>query len=114
MKVVFHTDDGTLTLVGTLFDERFPHIVQLDQYHFDIVPDGRFIIMRNEDKPGVIGEVGTLLGKAGVNIARWELGRQDEGGDAIAAIQVDDPVPEEVLARMRNARHVLDVRTVRL
>lgn len=114
MKVVFHGEEETLSLVGTLFDERYPHIVQLDQYYFDIIPDGRFIIMKNEDKPGVIGEIGTILGKARVNIARWELGRVQEGGNAIAAIQIDTPVPEDVLARIRAAQHILDVQVVRL
>ncbi|MFW5856369.1 MAG: phosphoglycerate dehydrogenase [Planctomycetota bacterium] len=114
MKVVFHQEKGTLVLVGTIFDERYPHIVQLDQYHFDIIPDGVFLIMENEDKPGVIGEVGTILGRAGINIARWELGRMTEGAHAIAAIQVDQTVPEATLDRIRKARHVTDARLVRL
>lgn len=113
LTAVFRAEDD-LTLRGTVFDERYPHIVQVNRYYFDIIPEGTFILIRNEDKPGVIGEVGTILGEEKINIARWELGRMKEGTTAMAAIQVDQSVDERVLRRIRGARHVIEVEVIRL
>jgi D-3-phosphoglycerate dehydrogenase len=59
------------------------------------------LYVTNEDKPGFIGRLGTLLGDAQVNIASFNLGRTGPGGDAIALVEVDGPVPETVLAALR-------------
>jgi len=66
----------------------------------------------NADKPGHIGALGTLLGSEGVNIATFNLGREEQGGKAIALVTVDERVEESVLAKVRALPHV--VRTSRL
>jgi D-3-phosphoglycerate dehydrogenase len=59
------------------------------------------LYITNEDKPGFIGRLGTLLGNAGVNIANFNLGRSARGADAIALLQVDEPVADKILADIR-------------
>ena len=61
------------------------------------------LFVRNADKPGFIGRFGTLMGEAGVNIATFNLGRDKPGGDAICIVAVDEPVSDDVLAKVRGA-----------
>jgi len=72
------------------------------------------IVMVNHDQPGVIGEVGTILGKHGVNIATFALGRA--GDRAIGIVIVDEtvPIPEQVLTELRTIKAVREVRLVRV
>jgi D-3-phosphoglycerate dehydrogenase len=60
----------------------------------------------NDDKPGFIGRFASLLGDAKINIATFHLGRTELGGDAIALVEVDGPVPEELLEKVRALPHV--------
>ncbi len=70
------------------------------------------LYITNEDKPGFIGRLGTLLGDAGVNIANFNLGRSAPGADAIALLQVDEPVADHVLAEIRSLPLVKQVRAL--
>jgi D-3-phosphoglycerate dehydrogenase len=70
------------------------------------------LYITNEDKPGFIGRLGTLLGNAGVNIANFNLGRSAPGADAIALLQVDEPVADKVLAEIRTLPLVKQVRAL--
>jgi D-3-phosphoglycerate dehydrogenase len=65
------------------------------------------LYITNEDKPGFIGALGTVLGEAGINIATFNLGRGNKGGDAIALIETDGPVSEELAAKVRALPHVV-------
>jgi len=67
------------------------------------------LFIRNADKPGFIGRFGTVMGEAGVNIATLNLGRDKPGGDAICMVAVDEPVSEEVMARIRALPQVVRV-----
>ncbi|MFN6986497.1 MAG: ACT domain-containing protein, partial [Rhizobium oryzihabitans] len=75
--------------------------VALDGIGIEAPLEGTMIVIRNNDQPGVIGEIGTILGRHGVNIANFQLGREKEGGDAIALLYVDGPVSETVLDKLR-------------
>jgi len=70
------------------------------------------LYVTNEDKPGFIGKLGTLLGDAKVNIASFNLGRTAPGGDAIALVEVDGPVPESVLADIRKVSVVKQAKSL--
>jgi D-3-phosphoglycerate dehydrogenase len=85
---------------------------QIDEFPLDIQPCGRVLIFTNKDRPGVIGAVGALLGKAKVNIASWNLGRRQRGGTALGIVAVDDPVPQRVidaLGELPNLSNVVQV-----
>lgn len=77
-----------------------PRLTRIGSFHVDVAPRGTLLILRNEDVPGVIGRVGTLLGDAHCNIAEWHQARLAQGGEALAAVTVDGDIPAEVRARL--------------
>jgi D-3-phosphoglycerate dehydrogenase len=96
VEVVLQAERGDLRLAGALLGEGHPRIVRIGDYHVDVVPTGSLIILLNEDVPGVIGRVGTLLGDHSINIAGYHQARLSRGGEALAAVVVDEDVPEVV------------------
>ena len=70
------------------------------------------LYVTNEDKPGFIGRLGTLLGEAGVNIATFHLGRSAPGADAIALVEIDQPVTEKLLAELRRLPMVMQAESL--
>lgn len=90
------TIHGERLVSGTLLHDE-PHIVQLDGNWVDFVPNGYVMLTRHRDRPGMIGKVGTLLGKADVNIASMQVARDGPRGEAIMVLTLDDPVPAEVM-----------------
>jgi D-3-phosphoglycerate dehydrogenase len=80
------------------------------------VPEGWVIFVRNEDLPGVVGHIGTILGKNGINIAEMSLGRLGKGKKAYAmtAINTDSEVPMKVVSRFKTLKSVMDVKVVKL
>ena len=86
---------------GTLIKSDAPRIVMVNGYNIEAEPEGYMLFFTNYDRPGVIGRIGTLLGEAGVNIAGMRLGRSKPGELAIAILNVDSPIPEEVMEKVR-------------
>jgi len=103
---------GGVTVGGALLAEGHPRIVRVDDFHVDTVPRGTLLVIRNRDVPGVIGEVGTRLGTAGVNIAEYHQARRNAGGEALAVVTVDGKVADDVLASLRDLGDVTEVRQV--
>lgn len=109
------SSNGTsLTLQGTLSARREPRIVKIDRYFVEAVPEGYMLIIKNQDKPGLIGHLGTLLGAAGINIAGMSNGRDKPGGTSITVVNVDTHVPADVLAKVKKLQHVLDAKLITL
>lgn len=99
-----HWDDGSRIMAGVLFGGTEPRLVQVSSYHLDVNPSGLLLIMLNKDVPGVIGMVGTTLGRFGVNIGEWRLGRNEPGTEAISFINLDsEPAPEAIEALQAEA-----------
>ncbi len=96
ITVTFRTADGERSASGTLFGRNLPRIVRLDDYHVEIIPEGEIFLFANDDRPGMIGKIGTLLGDAGINIAHMSLGRDRSGGKALGALNTDSRVPDDV------------------
>jgi D-3-phosphoglycerate dehydrogenase / 2-oxoglutarate reductase len=103
----------TRLIGGALFLHKHPRIVLLDDYRIDASPHGPALILSNRDIPGVIGKVGTLLGQRGINIAEWQMGRNEPGGMAISFINIDSPAGDDVLQELRALSPILDVRQVK-
>ena len=72
------------------------------------------IVMRNRDVPGVVGRVGTILGEHEINISRFHLGRQKQGGEAMAVIEVDAAVEKETLDALRSMEQIVSARQIEL
>jgi len=105
--------EETVTVGGALLgDGQHARIVRIGQFHVDTVPRGTVLLVRNRDVPGVIGEVGTKLGRAGVNIAEYHQARTEAGGDALGVVTVDGEVPGGVLEDLRSLPAVESVRQV--
>jgi D-3-phosphoglycerate dehydrogenase / 2-oxoglutarate reductase len=91
-----------------------PRITRLGSFRVDLVPEGRFLVSRHEDRPGVIGSIGTILGQADVNIASMQVGRDAPRERAMMILTVDDAVGDSVLERLRQVDGIADLRYVEL
>lgn len=107
-------DGGRRLLAGVLFGGSEPRIVQVDEYRLEARPEGIVLIMQNQDIPGVIGQVGTLLANYGVNIGEWRLGRVKPGGEALSFINLDSRPSEAALAELRTIKAVTQAKVVNL
>ncbi|HYV85887.1 MAG TPA: phosphoglycerate dehydrogenase [Patescibacteria group bacterium] len=98
---------GTRSVSGTIFGKRDPRLVRIDEFQLDAMPEGEMLIVSNDDRPGMIGRIGTLLGGAGINIAYLSLGRDRSGGRAIAVLNLDSAPPDSVLRSLAAIEGVL-------
>jgi D-3-phosphoglycerate dehydrogenase len=99
---------------GTLFAGDDPRLVRLDGYRVDAIPHGQMLVVRNYDRPGVIGLIGTVLGDNDINIAGMFNGRETLGGEAMTVYNLDEPVPDEVVAEIRADERIIDVKGITL
>jgi len=91
-----------------------PRAARIDSFRVDLVPDGRFLVSRHDDRPGVVGRVGTILGEHDVNIASMQVARDAPRGNAMMILAVDDRVSPDVLTRLREVGGMSDLRYVEL
>jgi len=104
---------GDFEASGTvLFGE--PRVIGIGAFRVDLVPEGRFLVSRHEDRPGVVGRFGTILGAHDINIASMQVGRDAPRGRAMMLLAVDDQVPDEVLNELRQVHGMSDLRYVEL
>lgn len=108
------TDSGETVVGGALLGDAHPRIVRIDEFRVDMAPRGTLLVLRNQDVPGVIGRVGTVLGDAGINIAGYHQSRLDIGGDALAVVSVDERVGTAVIEALRALPEVRTVKQVQL
>jgi len=101
-------------IAGTIFGTGDPRIVLIDGYHIDVVPDGVMLVCFNEDRPRIVGELGRVLGEAGINIANMTLGRKEPGKPAVTVLNLDEPLSPEILERIHEIEFINDARDVRL
>ena len=100
------TERQTRSVSGTLFGGSLPRLVDVNSIHIEAEVGPHMLYVINDDKPGLIGALGSMLGQAGVNIASFHLGRPKVGGDAIALLNLDQRVTEAVLAKVQALPHV--------
>jgi D-3-phosphoglycerate dehydrogenase len=99
-------------MAGTVFSDGRPRLIQVKDINLDADFAPHMLYVINEDKPGFIGRLGTVLGEAKVNIASFALGRSAPGADAIALVEVDGEPGEAVLATIRKLPLVKQVSTL--
>jgi D-3-phosphoglycerate dehydrogenase len=104
---------GSTEVAGTLVQGE-PRIVLIDGFWVDVPVEGHLLLTKHQDKPGLVGRVGTLLGEHDVNISSMQVGRLHPRGEALMILTLDDPVPDEVRARIGAFADVDRVRTARL
>lgn len=109
VEINVENGDKSIYIAGTCFSRDDYRIIKIDKYKVDFIPKGDYIISLHEDKPGVIGKVGTLFGKHNINIAGMIVGRHGgRGGIQLMLLLVDDPPTDEVLNEMVKLESIID------
>ena len=112
LRLTLTTDAGETTTAGTLYAPDRPRLVEVDGTSIELRPEGHMLFIRNRDVPGVVGRIGTILGRADVNIAGFHLGRPAGDAEAVSILTTDSAVPAEGLEEIRGIEQVLVARTL--
>ncbi len=108
------TDRKSYVAAGTLFGHQFLRLVRLGQYRLDAHLDGTMLVFTHHDRPGLIGFIGKTFGDHGVNIAQMNVGREEQGGDAIGVVNLDNAPPKAALDAVESHEHILSMSLIRL
>jgi D-3-phosphoglycerate dehydrogenase len=100
LRVTVATSQGPRSVAGTLFGDAAPRLVEIFGIGIEADLDGHMLYIVNEDAPGFIGRVGTLLGEAGINIGTFHLGRREAGGEAVLLLSLDSPLSKELVQQL--------------
>jgi D-3-phosphoglycerate dehydrogenase len=114
VKFIVSDHERSFTIGGVVFGEDNYRLSLINNFTFEVVPDGHLLTMVNRDQPGVIGKVGTLLGDHGVNISQFELSRNKPGGEAMSVIRVDNLVDKAVLDKLRAQDFIVSVHRIEI
>jgi D-3-phosphoglycerate dehydrogenase len=119
VTVELHARPGRKTpdrrvISGTVHGRRAIRIQDIDQFHLDVAPEGHMLLAIYADRPGIVGLVGTLLGQHNINIAGMHVGRQEQRGRALMALNLDEAVPQPLLKELTQAIEAELVRLVEL
>jgi len=112
-----HQQDRARRIVGRVYDDLRPRVVEINGYQMDMTPDGTMVLLQNEDLPGMIGQVGMAFGGAKVNIADMTISRRDPGDGnptALMTLKVDAEPPAELIDQLNKTPGVLRVAVVKL
>jgi len=112
LTVTAVTDKGERSVSGTVGDDGKLRIVRLDELFVDVSPEGRMLVLSNDDTPGIIGAVGSLLGAHDVNIADMRVGRKSARGEAVMVITLDEEPSAELQSELKKVPGVKTVRGV--
>ncbi|HEU4527361.1 MAG TPA: phosphoglycerate dehydrogenase [Actinomycetota bacterium] len=109
------TDDGPVSVSGTLVGKKDrERVVEVNGYDLEMAPSPSMLFFFYEDKPGVIGAVGTLLGRHRINIATMDVGRPIRGGTALMGLVLDSPVPPQILTELAQVSGAEGIRFIQL
>ncbi|OQY58027.1 MAG: phosphoglycerate dehydrogenase [Desulfobacteraceae bacterium 4572_88] len=95
------TTEMSNVVSGTIFGKNDPRVVKINLFRLEMIPDGHSAIIHNLDQPGAIGSIGSTLGKHDINIARMQVGQEEEGDNNIIFLRTDTPIPENVVEELR-------------
>lgn len=111
LSVKVGNDDDSVILAGTFFGNQ-PRLVRIRDHSIDVNPEGCLLIFENTDAPGVVGALGQILGKHGINIANMSLSRTQVGGKALSVLNVDTEIGEEVIEEILDVEGIQSARSV--
>ena len=112
IRVTAKTNKGARSVTGSVFGKGDSRIVQFDEFYFEAVLSKHMLVLTNMDVPGVIGQLGSVLGANNINIAGFHLGRIKEGDKAVAVINIDSAPDGATIQALREIPGVLNVSTV--
>ena len=108
------SDKGVHSVSGTVFGNGDLGITSIDEYPINFVPSRHMLFTRHRDMPGIIGQIGSLLGKYNVNIASMQVGRRIVRGEAVMVLSIDDPIPSELLGSILSMQGINEAHAVTL
>ncbi len=114
LTVKAKTDKGEISVGGAFIGPNEPRIVRFGELGIEVRPQGKMIVLSNQDRPGMIGRVGVLLGESKVNIADMRVGRRSPKGEAVMVLTVDEEIPASVRAKLEDIDGITGVRWVKL
>lgn len=109
IKLHIKTDKTESTIEGTIFGLSDPRIVRINQFELECIPEGHIIIIHNNDKPGVIGNIGMVLGDQAINIARMQVGRDKKAVRALIVLNTDSPITSKTVEKLKTVKNILEV-----
>src|ERR1019366_1938901 len=113
LNVRVFAEGKEVSVSGTFYGSvNNPRIVRINNMPVEAVPHGVLCIMSNTDRPGIVGRVGTILGKHHVNIASMTLGREHAGGQALTVLNLDSSPDAKVVAELKADSYIYDVKVV--
>lgn len=114
VTVKIRSQKGDTVISGTVFGKNEPRIVNINGYGVEAVLNEHMLVLFGKDKPGLIGDIGSLLGRKKINIAQMSFGRKEVGGNAITVMNVDALLPRECLKEIEQLGHIDDAYFIRL
>ncbi len=114
VEVTIHTDQAKRSIKGVIFGHRFPRILSLDGFRMELKPEGHVLIIHNDDKPGVVGHYGSILGRNDVNIADMTFARKLDPPRAIVGINLDSEPGKAAMGEICNTEFVIEAHYLRL
>lgn len=114
LTLIARTREGKRSISGLIFGVDSPRIVRLDNFTLEVMPIGNMLVLKNLDRPGVIGSIGTILGKNDINIARMHLARDEEAGNSIVILSVDGDLTPGMIEELKTVSNMLSVQQVKL
>jgi D-3-phosphoglycerate dehydrogenase len=114
IKVTVKTSEGETIVSGTIFGNKFPRIVRINNFYLEAIPEGHNLLINNMDRPGVIGRITSTLGKHNVNISRMQVGEEKEKRQNVIFLATNVTVKDEILEVLRGIEDVFSVRRIEL
>lgn len=108
------TDKDNITLWGTVHSNNKGRIVKINDYYFEVETEGNLVVIYNEDKPGVIGNIGTIMGTHNINIASMKVGRDKRQNLALTIINIDSPLSDDAYNQLKNVPGIKVVKKIKL
>ena len=102
------------TVGGSVFGREHGRIISLNHFYLEVVPKGHLLVIHNEDKPGIVGSWGTVLGSNKINIGQMQVALNQEQQEALSIVNIDTPAPETVLKQLRKIPGIREVRQIAL
>jgi D-3-phosphoglycerate dehydrogenase len=106
IRLTVRANNEENTVAGTIFGKYEPRLVRINKFRLEAIPEGHMLFIYNTDRPGVIGAIGTTIGKHHINIARMTVGQEKERGQNIILLTTDTPLTPECLKDVRALEHV--------
>ncbi|RYZ48206.1 MAG: ACT domain-containing protein, partial [Proteobacteria bacterium] len=101
-----------MTVGGVVFEDRHLRLTLINDFHFEVEPNGNMLFITNHDRPGVIGDLGQYLAKSGVNISGFNLSRNSKGGKAMAVLSIDGTLNAQNLREIKDLPNVESAKAI--